>query len=133
VRGPNGALVILASKPDEYTASQWLLRDGDRRDVSTARADAHCDEQGCVATGRDGRTIALSLRVSALIDDCARAKVVVSAVPIRRSCTGPELVLDRFDAFREGATAVTFEAHGNKVETVAGERGKRPWSMSHGN
>jgi competence protein ComEC len=129
VRGANGALIILANKPDEYTASQWLLRDGDRRDVASARAGAHCDEQGCIATGKDGRTIALSLRVSALIDDCARAKIVVSAAPIRRSCNGPELVLDRFDAFREGAIAVTFGARGNKVETVAAERGKRPWSL----
>jgi competence protein ComEC len=82
-----------------------------------------------VAEAKDHRLIALSLRAAALVDDCARAKVVVSAVPIRRSCDGPELVLDRFDVARDGATALTFGADGIAVETVAAVRGKRPWSL----
>ena len=32
--------MILGEKPDDYTASQWLLRDGDRRDVAAARLGA---------------------------------------------------------------------------------------------
>jgi competence protein ComEC len=129
VRTQEGALVILGEKPDDYTASQWLLRDGDRRDVAAARSGAHCDELGCVAEGKDHRVVALSLRVAALVDDCARARIVVSAVPIRRPCNGPELVLDRFDVARDGATALTFGVGGIGVETVAAERGKRPWSV----
>jgi competence protein ComEC len=128
VRTASGTLVILGEKPDEYTASQWLLRDGDKRDVAAARLGARCDELGCVAEGRDHRVIALSLRAAALVEDCARAKIVVSAVPIRRSCNGPELVRDRFDVARDGATALTFGADGIGVETVAADRGKRPWS-----
>ncbi len=38
VRGSDGALIVLGEKPDEYTAGQWLVRDGDRRDVAAARA-----------------------------------------------------------------------------------------------
>jgi len=128
VRGPDGALTILGAKPDAYTASQWLLRDGDRRDIDAARAGAHCDELGCVTTGKAGRVISLSLRAGALFEDCARASVEISAVPIRRPCKGPDLVLDRFDVMRQGATAVTFGANGLSVDTVAAERGKRPWS-----
>jgi competence protein ComEC len=133
VRGTDGALVVLAAKPDEYTAEQWLLRDGDRRDVAAARADAHCDELGCVAKAKDGRVVALSLHAGALADDCARAKVVVSAVPVRTPCKGPDLVLDRFDVARDGAVAVTFGANGIAVETVAAMRGKRPWSVRANN
>jgi competence protein ComEC len=129
VRTQQGTLVILGEKPDEYTASQWLLRDGDRRDVAAARSDAHCDELGCVAEGKDHRVVALSLRAAALVDDCARARILVSAVPVRRICKGPELVLDRFDIARDGATALTFGVDGIGVETVATERGKRPWSL----
>ena len=132
VRTADGTLVILGEKPDDYTASQWLLRDGDRRDVAAARLGAHCDELGCVAEGKDHRLVALSLRAAALVEDCARAKIVVSAVPIRRSCSGPELVLDRFDVARDGATALTFGADGISVETVAAQRGKRPWSVRGG-
>jgi competence protein ComEC len=129
VRGPDGALAILAEKPDAYTAEQWLLRDGDRRDVATARAAAHCDELGCVATGKDGRAVALSLRAGALADDCALARIVVSAVAVRAQCKGPDLVLDRFDVARDGAIAVTLGPNGIAVETVAAVRGRRPWSI----
>jgi competence protein ComEC len=65
VRGSDGLLVLLGDKLDEYTAEQWLLRDGDRRAVSVARAGAHCDEFGCVAKMKDGGLVALSLRVGA--------------------------------------------------------------------
>jgi competence protein ComEC len=133
LRGSDGRLIILGTHPDEYTATQWLLRDGDRRDVQAAREAAHCDGTGCVATAKDGRLVALSLRAAALVEDCARAQIVISAVPVRRLCRGPELVLDRFDIARGGATAVTFGMHGNTVETVAAERGKRPWAARSGN
>jgi competence protein ComEC len=129
LRGSDGRLIILGEHPDDYTAAQWLLRDGDRREVAAARAGARCDGLGCVAGAKDGRIVALSLRAGALPDDCARAQIIVSAVPVRRTCRGPELVLDRFDVARDGASAVTFGANGLVVDTVAAERGKRPWSV----
>ena len=129
VRGSDGALVILGDKPDAYTAEQWLLRDGDRRDVTAARTAAHCDDLGCVAAAKDGRLVALSLRAGALADDCMRARIVVSAIAVRANCKGPELVLDRFDIAKNGATAVTWGASGLTMETVAVERGRRPWSV----
>ena len=127
VRGSDGRLAILGPHADEYTSEQWMLRDGDRREVAAARAGAHCDEFGCIAKTRDGRVVALSLRAAALAEDCARADIIVSAVPIRRACKGPDLVLDRFDALKNGATSVTLGKE-LRVETVAAERGKRPWS-----
>jgi len=132
VRSSEGRLVILGPHPDEYTSEQWMLRDGDRREVAAARAGAQCDELGCTAKTRDGRVIALSLRAAALVEDCSRANIVISAVPIRRACKGPELVLDRFDALRNGATSVMLGKE-LRVETVAAERGKRPWSRRNGN
>ena len=132
VRGNDGKLVILGERPDVYTAAQWLLRDGDKRDVAAARAGANCDEQGCIVLAKDGRLVALSLRAGALVEDCARANIVIAAIPVRRTCRGPELVLDRFDAFRDGATALTLGAGGIVLDTVAAERGKRPWSVKAG-
>jgi competence protein ComEC len=129
VRTPDGTLVILGVHPDDYTAAQWLLRDGDRREVSAARAGAHCDEMGCVAQSKGGRLVASSLRPGALADDCSRANIVISAVPVRTRCGGRELVLDRFDIARSGATSLTLGARGIAVETVAADRGQRPWSV----
>jgi competence protein ComEC len=128
VRGPDGSLAILGEHPDEYTAAQWLLRDGDKRGVAAAREGAHCDEWGCVATARDGRTVALSLRAGALPDDCARANILISAVPVRGGCDSPQLVLDRFDIVRGGAATLTIRQNGIDIETVAGVRGRRPWT-----
>ena len=127
VRNSDGKLVILGTHLDEYTSEQWMLRDGDRREVAAARSAAQCDELGCIAKTKDGRVVALSLRAAALVEDCTRANIVISAVPIRRPCKGPELVLDRFDALKHGATSVMLGKE-LRVETVAAERGKRPWS-----
>jgi competence protein ComEC len=128
VRGDDGKLVILSVRPDEYTTAQWLLRDGDLRDVATASAGASCDELGCTARTVGGRTVALSLKIGALSEDCARAQVLIAAIPVRRGCDNPELVVDRFDVFRDGATALSFDEDGIRVETVNGTRGDRPWS-----
>jgi competence protein ComEC len=128
VRAADGTLVILGARPDEYTTEQWLLRDGDKRDVAAARIGASCDELGCVAKAVSGRTVVLSVRIGALAEDCQRADVLIAAIPVRRDCEGPELVVDRFDVFRDGATALSFEGDGIRVETVNAARGSRPWS-----
>lgn len=131
VRGGDGRLIILGEKPDNYTAAQWLLRDGDSRDVAEARAAAQCDSLGCFVTAAGARKVALSLRAGSLIEDCARADLLISAVPVRRACKEPDLVLDRFDIAKNGATTLTFLPDGMKIETVAEQQGKRPWASRH--
>jgi hypothetical protein len=37
-------------------------------------------------------------------------------------------VVDRFDVFRDGATALSFGEDGIRIETANGARGARPWS-----
>lgn len=126
VRGAGG--LILLGQPDDYTAEQWLLRDGDPRMAAAARAGAHCDEWGCVAHDRGGHTVSLALRAGALPDDCARADLVLSAVPVRVSCAHPMRVVDRFDVLDQGAMAFWFSDGGVRALGVAAERGVRPWS-----
>jgi len=127
VRGAGGELILLGN-PDEYTASQWLLRDGDARDAAAARAGARCDEWGCVAEDLNGRMVALALRAGSLADDCIRADVVVSTVPLRRPCPNAMYVIDRFAVLREGAMALRFDGESVRAVSVAGQRGLRPWS-----
>jgi competence protein ComEC len=127
VRSADGKLVFLGN-PDAYTAAQWLLRDGDARDPAAAKAGAACDEWGCIAHAADGRIVALSLRAGALADDCARASIVVSTVPVRRACNGPARVIDRFATLRDGAAALRLSGDAIRVETVRAWRGERPWA-----
>ncbi len=131
VRGADGALRLVRKASDEYSASEWLKRDGDARDagdaIATHKDGVSCDAYSCIAKGRDGTTIAAVQRVDALEEDCANATIVLSAVPSGRNCTQPKLVIDKFDVARAGGYAIWL---GNemRVETVEGERGLRPWS-----
>jgi competence protein ComEC len=134
VRGRDGLLRFVSPPSDDYSAGEWLKRDGDARDSDAAVAapadGVNCDGEGCIAKARDGTIVAVSARVDALEEDCARAAIVISAVPARRFCDGPgpRLVIDRIDVARAGGYALWLGPP-LKVETVEGERGDRPWSQ----
>jgi competence protein ComEC len=134
MRGNDGRLHLLRPAADEYSASEWLKRDGDARTadvaVASSRDGIHCDEWSCIGRFAGGQTIAAVLREDALAEDCARADIVVSAVPTRHACVGPKLVIDRFDVARNGAYAVWLGKE-MWVESVEQQRGRRPWSTQN--
>jgi competence protein ComEC len=132
VRAADGKLALTAARPS-YAAEQWLKHDGDTRSAAEA---AHmkgmsCDALGC-AWHEDGRpVVAFPATLEALAEDCAIADIVVSRVAmpwrIRRQCNA-RMIVDRFDLWREGATALRFSAGGEIVrETSLDMRGNRPW------
>ncbi|MBN9534026.1 MAG: ComEC/Rec2 family competence protein [Alphaproteobacteria bacterium] len=129
LRGDDGRLSFLRPPPDDYTASTWLVRDGDGRTVEAATGGPaiRCDALGCVAETKAVGTIAAPLRAAAIAQDCVRAAIVISARPARRLCSGPRLVIDRFDTAREGGYAIWFDEK-FKVKTVSAARGERPWN-----
>jgi competence protein ComEC len=131
VRANDGRLYLVRKPADEYSASEWLKRDGDSRAALLSVGDAphgvKCDAFGCIAHVLSGATIAIASRRDALAEDCATADIVVSAVPVRGGCIGPKLVIDRFDIARNGAYAVWLGKR-IRVKTVQAERGSRPWS-----
>jgi competence protein ComEC len=128
VRGADGALRIVG-KADDYSAEQWLRRDGDMRAPKDAEG-GRCDEAGCIVEGAQKRVVALSLRPGALADDCARADIVISAVPVRQPCARAKATVDRIDVARGGAIALWFDESGRR-ETVTEVRGTRPWSAQY--
>jgi competence protein ComEC len=64
----------------------------------------------------------------ALGEDCATANIVISASPTRHLCSGPKLVIDRFDVARSGAYAIWFDGETPRIQTVRDVRGERPWN-----
>jgi competence protein ComEC len=132
IRGSDGVLRLMRQAGDDYSADQWLRRDGDDRVANAAVAGptdgVRCDGYGCIAKARDGSLIAAPLRLDALTEDCAMAAIVISAVPAGHKCVGPRLVVDKFDVARAGGYAVWFGPE-LRIETVEGERGLRPWSQ----
>ena len=131
IRAPDGTLKLFRKAKDNYSASEWLKRDGDSRDIVDAIAapadGVHCDALGCIARTPGGLLIADVARIDALAEDCASAAILVSAVPTHRKCNGPRLVIDRFDIARNNGYAVWLGPP-LRVETVEQDRGLRPWS-----
>ena len=133
LRAPDGALKLFRKPKDTYSAAEWLKRDGDERDaddaIATPADGVHCDSLGCIAKTVSGLTIADVARVDALPEDCTGAAILVSAVPTRRKCHGPQLVIDRFDIARNNGYAVWLGPP-LRIETVEQDRGQRPWSAA---
>ena len=133
VRVANGRLYFVSHIADEYSASEWLKRDGDgrlaRNGIAGEREGVRCDAMGCVARISRGMKVAVVHRADALREDCANADVVISAVPTRGMCKGPALVIDHIDVVRNGAYAI-WAGRNIGLETVQDVRGLRPWSRA---
>jgi len=110
---------------DKYAARDWLRRDGDGRDIEQAVGlpGVQCDGQGCVVTGK--MLIALSLRPEALEEDCARARIVISAAQAP-NCKGPAVVIDRRAAEEGEGWRITLSSQPSAI-SVRQSRGERPW------
>jgi competence protein ComEC len=127
VRVAGGALALLGKKTDNFVAEQWLRADADPRAPSDARSAAACDDYGCVARAYDGRLVALVLKKEALLEDCAKAAIIVTPLAAPQGCGAP-VVVDRRRLEETGA--VTLRLKAGQVEwTSARRRGEdRPWS-----
>ncbi|HKU63528.1 MAG TPA: ComEC/Rec2 family competence protein [Rhizomicrobium sp.] len=126
IRGDDGWLHFVRKPPDKYAARDWLRRDGDGRDISHAVGlpGLQCDGVGCV--GMKGKLlIAASLWPEALLEDCARAQIVVSAVQAE-NCKGPGVVIDRRAAEQGEGWRVSLSPTPTAV-SVRATRGDRPW------
>ncbi|MPY68464.1 MAG: DUF4131 domain-containing protein [Alphaproteobacteria bacterium] len=133
VRAPDGGMA-LSGRADSFAAETWLRRSGEIKALPWPGAGRpatpwlRCDALGCVYRAGN-RRVALVSRADALGEDCAIADVVISRVPVRRGlCMGPELVIDRFALWREGAHALWLAPDGIRVKSVRRNPGARPWS-----
>jgi competence protein ComEC len=132
IRAADGRLHFIRQVADEYSASEWLKRDGDSRRprdaIASAKEGVRYDAFGCVARMPGGLGIAAVVRADALREDCTQADLVISSVDTRGACRNARLVIDHFDVVRNGAYAVWLGDHQFAVETVQEARGARPWS-----
>ena len=131
-RNGKGGLDVLNAKGNSFAVQQWLAADADPRGPRdhTLSGAGRCDADGCVAHVPDGRAVALVREKRALSEDCARAAVVVTHLPIGDLCKGPDLVLDA-DYFRKrGATQLFAASDGKEWRLVTARRESydRPWS-----
>lgn len=91
-----------------------------------------CDPLGCGAR-LNGRAIIVSRHPAGLREDCQLADILIAADPVPRYCTGPDLVIDRFDLWRAGGHAVFLPPPSKpeampRVVTVKTAIGQRLWT-----
>ncbi|HKU54571.1 MAG TPA: ComEC/Rec2 family competence protein, partial [Rhizomicrobium sp.] len=126
IRGEDGLLHFVRKPPDKYAARDWLRRDGDGRDIAHAVGlpGLQCDGVGCVVM-KGKFLIAASLRPEALLEDCARAQILVSAAQAV-NCKGPAAVIDQRAAEQGEGWRVSLSPTPTAV-SVRAMRGMRPW------
>lgn len=134
IRDTEGRLRLSSRRAARFIGDQWL-----RRDAQDGGLEWHampqagdralsCDALGCIYRAQ-GHIAALVRDPRALADDCVKASIVISVVPVRAPCPSAQIVIDRFDLWRQGGHALWLEPDGIvRVENVATRRGARPWT-----
>jgi competence protein ComEC len=130
-----GGGLAFRSPPRGFVAETWLRREGIKLSskqepgLSIANmSNSRCDDLGCIVRMKN-HVIALVQDVAGLADDCPRATIVISRVPIkRRYCSRPARIIDRFSLWQHGAHALWLTDGAARVENVATMSGRRPWN-----
>ena len=123
---------VASSRTDRFVADTWARRSGQEGAKRwLASADEEAAGLGCrtgLCRWRKGPwRIALVSDDRRLAEACANADIVLSTVDAQGRCRGPRLVIDRRDAWREGAQALWLDEQGVRRETANARRGDRPW------
>ena len=133
LRDERGAVHIASARTDRFISDAWARRSGqDGARKWTVSAEEEATGLGCQTAGlcrwRKGPwRIAMVSDERRLAEACNAADIVLSTVDAQGKCCGPRLVIDRRDAWREGAQALWLDESGVRRQTANATRGDRPW------
>jgi len=131
LRAADGGFFIASPNARSFVADTWFKRDGAAgftpwpRNGASADGLLRCDALGC-AYRRGSAIIAVVRDPAALIEDCARAGLIVAPALTRTGCRGAA-VIDRRALMSRGSHAVWIEGNTVRVRDDRSERGERPW------
>lgn len=125
IRGSDGLLHFVRKPADKYIARDWLIRDGDGRDIADAVGvpGMKCDGVGCVLKGKV--LVAISFKPESLAEDCTHAQVLVSAAQAP-NCEGPAVTIDQKSAADGEGWRITLSST-PAAKSAHAYRGERPW------
>jgi competence protein ComEC len=130
-RAADGALYIASANARGFVADTWWKRDGGAGFKPWPWRGAgpdgrlRCDALGCAYTP-GAVTIALVREPAALVEDCARAGLIVAPMLTRTGCRDAR-VIDRKTLMTRGAHAVWVDGKALIIRDDRTERGERPW------
>jgi len=131
VRTGGPRALLLEARRDSLRRDAWqralAVRGFDPFPQTGAQGPAHCDATGCtVHIG--GHVVAILRRPAALAADCRHARLVITPLSGVRCPEGAARMFDRDALRRAGGLAVFADGFDLRIETVAGYRGRRPWT-----
>ncbi|MFZ5618745.1 MAG: ComEC/Rec2 family competence protein, partial [Pseudomonadota bacterium] len=125
-------LAVFDKRKGRFDARVWMEQagiDAEKKKPIRLSEIGACDNLGCVVE-IEGATIAVSSDRAGLDDDCALSRAVIALYPVskpeRRNCRA--MLIDRRDAWENGAQAAFVSGRGVRIESVAVARGERPWT-----
>ena len=132
VRDGHGVLQVASRRTDRFVVDAWARRTGQN---GARKWNASAEEQalglGCTSGlcrwQKGPWHVALVSDDQRLAEACARADIVLATVDALGRCRGPRLVIDRRNAWREGAQALWLDETGVRRLTANAVRGDRPW------
>jgi competence protein ComEC len=132
LRDGKGLVHVASARTDRFVSDAWARRSGQEGAKRwTVSAQEEAAGIGChtgICRWRKGPwRVAMVSDDRLLAEACGSADIVLSTVDTGGRCRGPRLVLDRRDAWREGAQAIWLGETGLRRETANGARGDRPW------
>jgi competence protein ComEC len=132
LRDQHGMVHVASARLDRFIADTWARRSGQEGARKwTASADEQAAGLGChtgLCRWRKGPwRVALVSDDRRLAEACGSADIVLSTVDAQGRCRGPRVVIDRRDAWREGAQALWLDETAVRRETTNAARGDRPW------
>ena len=139
VRISDGSLVLSSRQAGRRAGNTWLehlgLEEARRINEFDENTSAlTCDSVGCIFRPESAAmTAAIINSEIAIAEDCGRADVVISLVPLGWQCQQATYTVDRFDLWREGAHALWLTDEGLYIKTAAQIQGRRLWSSFPGN
>jgi len=139
VRMSDGSLVLSSRQAGRRAGNTWLehlgLEEARRINEFDENTSAlTCDSVGCIFRPESAAmTAAIINSEIAIAEDCGRADVVISLVPLGWQCQQATYTVDRFDLWREGAHALWLTDEGLYIKTAAQIQGRRLWSSFPGN
>jgi competence protein ComEC len=123
LRADDGRLALSPGRQNGFVREEWVEREGGKG--AAAWEDlATCDDRACHFK-KSGKSVLFLKTGAATEEDCAEHDFIISPFEKRpQGCKGQ--VIDKWDLYWNGAHAI-YLAKG-RVDTVAGERGVRPWT-----
>src|SRR5262249_56960840 len=117
---------------DAFVVREWLAADGDARLPGDARLAENfsCDPSACIARLADGSLVSVVLTPDAFLEDCARAKLVLTPRTAPPFC--PATVVDRTTWRATGALTLTRTDTGFAMTAARPATQDRPWARPCG-